>query len=248
MNAYARNGGRFVTRLGRGGACARAALALRGAVFRAGGPDRDSHDAGALHLTVTDRARRRTVLAARVLLHADGREAAAGYAGSFYGLEMLAASDRPVAEIGRFCMAPRQPCSPDALRGALATLTGLVLAHGVGTLIGCASLPGTDPDRLGPQLALLRARHCLPHGLRPAIRAASWVPLPARARGDALAAARALPPLLRLWLAMGARVSDHAVIDHDLGTTHVFVRLDPGWMAPRRRRSLMRLAAAAGGA
>ena len=45
-----------------------------------------------------------------------------------------------------------------------------------------------------------------------------------------------MPPLLRGYLTMGARVSDHAVIDRDLGTTHVFAGLPVADMpAPRRR-------------
>ena len=35
-----------------------------------------------------------------------------------------------------------------------------------------------------------------------------------------------LPPLLKFYLRLGGRVSDHAVIDRDLDTLHVFTYLD----------------------
>lgn len=35
-----------------------------------------------------------------------------------------------------------------------------------------------------------------------------------------------LPPLLRTYLLMGGRVSDHAVIDTELDTLHVFTGLE----------------------
>jgi putative hemolysin len=35
-----------------------------------------------------------------------------------------------------------------------------------------------------------------------------------------------MPPLLRSYLAMGGWVSDHAVVDTDLGTLHVFTGLE----------------------
>ena len=35
-----------------------------------------------------------------------------------------------------------------------------------------------------------------------------------------------LPPLLKFYLSLGGKVSDHAVIDRDLDTLHVFTYLD----------------------
>ena len=52
-----------------------------------------------------------------------------------------------------------------------------------------------------------------------------------------------MPPLLRSYLAMGGRVSDHAVVDRDLDTLHVFTGLEIGVIPPARAR-LMRAAAA----
>ena len=61
--------------------------------------------------------------------------------------------------------------------------------------------------------------------------------LPARAP-DLKAAVRGMPPLLRSYLAMGGWVSDHAVIDRDLGTLHVFTGLEISAVPAARARFL----------
>jgi putative hemolysin len=53
---------------------------------------------------------------------------------------------------------------------------------------------------------------------------------------------RAMPPLLRSYLAMGGWVSDHAVVDRDLGTLHVFTALEIAALPPARARRLRALA------
>jgi putative hemolysin len=47
-----------------------------------------------------------------------------------------------------------------------------------------------------------------------------------------------MPPLLRSYLAMGGWVSDHAVVDRDLGTLHVFTGLEIGAIPAARARQL----------
>ena len=49
---------------------------------------------------------------------------------------------------------------------------------------------------------------------------------------------RAMPPLLRTYLMMGGWVSDHAVIDRDLGTLHVFTGVEIKGVPEGRVRAL----------
>jgi putative hemolysin len=53
---------------------------------------------------------------------------------------------------------------------------------------------------------------------------------------------QSMPPLLRTYLAMGGWVSDHAVVDRDLGTMHVFTGVEIGKVPPARARLLRALA------
>ena len=55
-------------------------------------------------------------------------------------------------------------------------------------------------------------------------------------------AMRAMPPLLKTYLLMGGWVSDHAVVDRNLNTLHVFTGLEIRAIPPARAR-LLRLAA-----
>jgi putative hemolysin len=102
-----------------------------------------------------------------------------------------------------------------------------VLSHRFDVMIGCASLDGTDPSLLALPLSFLhhfarapepwRAR-ALPH------RYTEMNRIPKEAI-DARAALRALPPLIRGYLRLGACVGDGAVIDHQFGTTDVLIVL-----------------------
>ena len=58
---------------------------------------------------------------------------------------------------------------------------------------------------------------------------------------DRSTAMRAMPPLLRTYLLMGGRVSDHAVVDREMETLHVFTGLEIGAIPEARKRLLRAL-------
>ena len=47
-----------------------------------------------------------------------------------------------------------------------------------------------------------------------------------------------MPPLLRSYLTMGGWVSDHAVVDRDLNTLHVFTGLEIASIPAARAKAL----------
>jgi L-ornithine Nalpha-acyltransferase len=51
-----------------------------------------------------------------------------------------------------------------------------------------------------------------------------------------------MPPLLKTYLMMGGWVSDHAVVDRDLGTMHVFTGVEISAIPPARKRLLRSVA------
>ena len=102
-----------------------------------------------------------------------------------------------------------------------------VLHHRLDAMIGCASLAGTDPDRLALPLSFLH--HCAraPEVWRVTALAHRYVEMN-RLRQSALnrkAALHALPPLIKGYLRLGAFIGDGAVIDRQFGTTDVLVIL-----------------------
>jgi putative hemolysin len=61
-------------------------------------------------------------------------------------------------------------------------------------------------------------------------------------RCDAGLAKRQLPPLLKTYLMMGGCVSDHAVVDHAMGTLHVFTGVELDSIPEARKRRLRAIA------
>ncbi|MCX7890057.1 MAG: GNAT family N-acetyltransferase [Rhodobacteraceae bacterium] len=237
MQLAAGSGG-FRVREARTAADIERALAFRSAVFRRGAPDRDRFDALCRHLIVEDAGSGETVACLRLRVFARSGEVADCYAGTAYDLSALATSGLRAAELGRLAIAQGQPVAEIA-RLALGAVTRLVDALGVELVFGCVSVAGIDPVPFAASLVQNRVPLAPPH----------WAPAPRSPERLMLAGlpvgtrAMALPPLLRTYLAMGARVGDHVVVDRDLGTVHVLAGLETGEVPAARAASLRALAA-----
>ncbi|MEQ6248222.1 GNAT family N-acyltransferase [Sulfitobacter sp. HNIBRBA3233] len=218
------------------------AMALRARCFGPAGGVRDRFDAEATHVIVRHRDSGDIVCTFRLTL-LSGASVQDSYAGQSYALDGLAAFPGPMLELGRFCTAPDRP-DPDILRLAWAGMTSVVDAQAVGMLMGCASFPGTTPAPYLEAFALLGHRHLAPAPWRPGIKAPEVVRFAALAdqRPDLRRAQAAIPPLLRTYLAMGGWVSDHAVIDREMDTLHVFTGLEIAAIPESRKRLLRALA------
>lgn len=237
--------GRYRVRLARGDRDLARALALRARLFRGDVTvaEGDGFDPLCRHLMVETRAEGALVCTCRMLDHAHGGRIEESYSAQFYDLGALGRYAGRMVEIGRFCIAP-EANDADVLRLAWATIARLVLADEVGFLFGCTSFRGTDAAAHAEAFALLAARYLAPEAWRPGEKAPDVFRY-ARTRGAAPDVKRALngmPPLLRSYLAMGGRVSDHAVRDTDLGTLHVFTGLEVARVPTRRRQALLSLA------
>jgi putative hemolysin len=110
-----------------------------------------------------------------------------------------------------------------------------VLHHRIDVMIGCASLEGTDPQRLALPLSFLHHYAAAP---------AEWQAraLPERYTAmdllpkevvDPKAALHELPPLIKGYLRLGAAFGTGAVIDRQFGTTDVLVILPVSAINPR---------------
>jgi len=211
---------------------------LRAQVFRAGHPDHDAFDARACHVMIEDASG--TLLAGfRLLLIEDVAALHTCYSAQSYDLTPLAQLDVAMLELGRFCVRPGLR-DPDVLRLAWAAITRFGEARGVGLLFGCTSFAGADWGAHQSAFAYL-ARHAIgPPSLRPRPKAPEHIALSA---GCAKDNATTLPPLLRSYLGMGGWTSDHAVIDRDLDTCHVFTALEPGKIPAPRLNALRNLIA-----
>ena len=236
--------GRLVARLAEGRSDMARVMAFRRAAFpRHAGAEEDAQDALCAHLVVEGEG---VILGYfRVMLFGWGAGLAQGYAARFYDVTPLATYSRPIAEMGRFCLAPGG-VHPDVLRLAWGAMTRLVEEGRAGLIVGCTSFRGADwvPHRAA--LALLAGGYVGPVEHRPGPKAPEVVDFPALAGPvtDRRASLAALPPLLRTYLGLGGWVSDHAVVDRDLDTLHVFTCVEVDRVPAARAQSLRLIAGA----
>ncbi len=235
--------GRYRARLVDGAAGITAAQSLRALAFGTGATDEDRFDTICTHLLVEEHKTGALVCCARILMLADGKNLERCYAAQFYDLSALKGFRAPMAELGRFCIHPDWS-DPDILRLAWAKLAGFVDENAIGMLFGCSSFAGTETAPYQDTFAMLRARYLAPRRWLPRIKAPDVFRY---ATGhvcppDVKRALRAMPPLLRSYLMMGGWVSDHAVVDRQMNTLHVFTGLEIDAI-PEPRKRLLRMVA-----
>jgi putative hemolysin len=193
--------------------------------------DADRFDPLCDHLLVFDTSlncpeHRRIVGTYRLL-----RQETAAAAGGFYSegefeLTRLVARHpgQRFLELGRSCVLP-QYRSKRTIEALWQGIWAYINHYGIGVMTGCASFSGTVPAAHAEALTYL-AHHCRTN---PAwdVRAVSHrycsmdlMPIEAV---NAKAAIAAMPPLVKGYLRVGARIGDGCVIDHDFSTVDVFV-------------------------
>ena len=196
--------------------------------------DIDPHDGVCDHLLVVDhaapdRAGKPGVVGTYRLLRQDMAERHAGFysAGEFDVAALVARHrDLKFLELGRSCVLPpyRNKRTVELLWHGIWTY---VLQHRLDAMIGCASLEGTDPDRLAAPLSFLHHFARAPEAWRTSALPRRYVEMNRmrKAAIDRKAALHALPPLIKGYLRLGAAIGDGAVIDRQFGTTDVFIVL-----------------------
>ncbi|WP_374213168.1 GNAT family N-acetyltransferase [Psychromarinibacter sediminicola] len=215
-------------------------IAETGAAPRAGGRDTDPFDARCHHVLVEEGRGGRLVCCFRLLPLKDGAEIGRSYSAQYYELKALEGFSGPMVEMGRFCIDPDFAREPDILRVAWGAMTRFVDEEGVEMLFGCSSFQGTETDAYLDAFAMLKERHLAPKRWLPRVKAPKVFRFASRLRRkpDAKRAMRTMPPLLRTYLMMGGWVSDHAVVDDDMNTLHVFTGLEIKAVPPGRARAL----------
>ncbi|TKZ20683.1 GNAT family N-acetyltransferase [Shimia litoralis] len=206
--------------------------------------DCDAIDPRCTHMLVEEISSGTLVCCFRYLPLENGTEIDRTYSAQFYELSALRAFEGTMVEMGRFCVHPDYH-DPDIVRVAWAAMTRYVDENSVDMLFGCSSFLGTDAGAYFDSFAVLRDRHLAPKRWLPKIKAPNVFQFAARLRRkpDLKLAQLRMPPLLRTYLLMGGWVSDHAVVDHELNTLHVFTGLEIRAI-PASRKRLLRIMAA----
>jgi putative hemolysin len=200
--------------------------------------DKDAFDKVCDHLLVIDHAsqpekaalRRRPPVVGTYRLVGDAAAARCGgfYSESEFDIAGLLARHRNLRflELGRSCVLP-QYRTKRTVELLWHGIWSYVLQHRYDVMIGCASIEGTDPERLAHQLSFLHHFAGAPEAWRASAHASRRVEMNRmpKAAIDPKAALRELPPLIKGYLRVGAFIGDGAVIDHQFGTTDVLVVL-----------------------
>ncbi|MGD9843965.1 MAG: GNAT family N-acetyltransferase [Variibacter sp.] len=197
--------------------------------------DADAYDEICDHLLVIDNiGSRGTTRAPRVvgtyrLLRQDVAARHRGfYSAAEFDIALLLARHRNLKflELGRSCVAPpyRNRRTVNLLWHAI---WRYVLEHRIDAMFGCASLDGTDLKNLAQPLSYLHHFAAADDDWRARALPSRRVPMACLAANDIdpRAAWRDLPPLVKGYLRLGARVGDGAVVDHRFGTTDVLIVL-----------------------
>jgi len=237
---------RYIARLASTGEDLRRAQALRYRCFidaAHDGLDHDSFDPLCQHILVEEAATGALVCCVRLLPLAGGGQIDGSYSAQFYNLSRLAQFCGPMAEVGRFCVAP-QCDDPDIVRTAWGAMTRIVDDKGIELLFGCSSFQGTDAAPYLGVFETLHQRYLAPAQWLPEVKAPQVVRFGAQPAPKAApnVTGSAMPPLLRSYLLMGGWVSDHAVVDRKMNTLHVFTGLEIRAVPPARARLLRALA------
>jgi putative hemolysin len=205
-----------------------------------GGRDADAFDGLCRHILVEEVRTGTLVCCFRLLPLRGGADILRSYSAQYYNLQALAAFEGPMIEMGRFCIHPDWH-DPDILRVAWGAMTRFVDETGAEMLFGCSSFQGTEAEVYRDAFAMLKEAHLAPKRWLPRVKAPNVFRFARRLRRlkpDTRRAMQAMPPLLRTYLLMGGWVSDHAVVDRDLNTLHVFTGLEIRAIPPARARLL----------
>lgn len=198
--------------------------------MEASGRDFDHYDELCRHMLVIDRAHGDRIIGTYRMLTS---EAAARSPNGFYTsgeydiAEMLQQrTGQRLLELGRSCVLKDYRTGPTMQllwRGIFVYL----LRHDIALMFGCASLPGTDPAQLALQLSYLYHFHLAPEAELVRAIPSRFTPMNTLPREaiDEAETLRTLPPLIKGYIRSGAKVGNGAVVDHQFGTTDVFIYL-----------------------
>jgi len=198
--------------------------------------DADPFDAYCDHLLVVDHAslkrnklgrlKPEIVGTYRILRQEVANRHSGFYTAAEYDIQSLidANPDKRFMELGRSCVLKpyRNKKTVELLWHGI---WSYVLRHNIDVMLGCASIEGTNPDALAGQLSFLHHNARAPEQWRVRAVEDRYVEMN-RLTADEInskEALRALPPLVKGYLRLGAFIGDGAVIDHQFGTTDVLI-------------------------
>ncbi len=203
---------------------------FRQKVFRESesGLDSDKFDDLSDHCLVFDKkSEDKLVLVFRSRTFFSMKEILSSYSAQYYDLTKLKDLPFKPMEIGRLCI-DEDSNDPFLLLSAFKYLASLISNCGADFIFGCTSFVGADNPLHLASLSSLEQNQIAGSKFLVRKKASSILNIKDQiaSREKDKPAKNFLPPLLKFYLRLGGKVSDHAVIDRDLDTLHVFTFVD----------------------
>ena len=205
--------------------------------------DVDDFDALCQHVLIENLETEKLICCYRILKFDSGKNISSSYSSQFYDLKVIENFTEPMIEVGRFCIDP-EVNDPSVVLTAWAALAQIVNHNETELLFGCSSFEGIEKEKYFDSFALLRDRYMAPDHWRPKIKAAQVFCYSKDLiyKVDKKKALLNMPPLLKTYLSMGAWVSDHAVVDLNMKTLHLFTGMEISKIPKSRKKFLLNLA------
>ncbi len=190
--------------------------------------DRDEFDDYADHLLVIDHeigSGPESVVGTYRLLQSAGAAAVGRfYSADEYDISTILAFPGQVLELGRSCVDARYR-GRAVMQLLWRGIAAYIFHNNIDLMFGCASLPGTNPEKLATELSYLYEHHLAPPALRPRAKADRYVEMrrvPVHSF-DPRRVNQTLPPLIKGYLRIGGYIGDGAVVDTQFNTTDVAI-------------------------
>ncbi len=212
--------------------------------MRAERRDFDKYDPYCDHMLVIDRSLfdedgQPAVIGTYRMIRENYAEKVGGFytAGEYDLAPMIAAWPKGTRylELGRSCILKAYRARTTTMQLLWRGLMTYVAHFSSDLMFGCASFAGTDPKALALPLSYLHHYCPMPPAVRVRARPELYVEMNLMPKDsiDTKQALRALPPIIKGYLRAGCLIGEGAVIDHQFGTTDVFIYLPVKDMDPR---------------
>ncbi len=207
--------------------------------------DIDQYDVFCDHLLVLDhdRPKGKRIVGTYRLLRQEVATAHNGfYSSGEYDLSTMMTDEfreqigkgRQLLELGRSCV-HRDYRANATINMLWKGISEYLKDNNIAYMFGCASFEGTDASEFKEALAYLYHNHLVPDDFKVRALEGQFVEMNTMAADDIdiRRARRALPPLIKGYLRIGCFIGDGAVVDHQFGTTDVFILLPVEKIAQR---------------
>lgn len=207
--------------------------------------DFDIFDQYADHLVVVDNSikdpEKQIVGTYRLLREEKAELAGKFYTADEYDIAPLVNDQGKLLELGRSCVLAEYRTRP-VLQLLWQGIIDYMLDHNIDIMFGCASLHGTDMNRLSKALAYLHHYHLAPEDVRPKAVDDRFVDMNMHAKEDLNPEEifSTLPPLIKGYLRIGSTIGEGAVVDHQFNTTDVCIVMQMSKMTNRYRKHYAR--------